>query len=161
MKFEVILDIYIYGLDSFKSKIFKLLEHANISLKIDEGQILEVTEVDDLKEKIKQTPTDIFIIDQNTILNDGFIDNMLFKLSDKVKPLQKVISKDKMIEKKFLDEYGIGDISIREYDDLIIYIYKRLEAIENAKPKAHEITQIDDMLEDDTLEAIEQIQNKI
>ena len=141
-----LLNIYIYGDESFKKRIHTILDHGNVKFKID-GEVKNINNLKQLKSLIKQTPQDIILIDQSKIIVDQFITKKIFKF---------LIPKDG-IEKTYLDKYGIGDISLRNYDDLIIYIEKRLEAIENAKPKAHEITTIDEMLEDDTLEALEKI----
>jgi len=136
------LNIYIYGNDLFRGKIHTILDRANIKFKVD-GEVKNIDTLDQLKELIKSDPTDIFLIDQDKIIVETFI-TRLFKF---------LLPKDG-IKKIFLDKYGIGDISLRDYDDLAIYINKRLEAIENAKPKPHEITSIDDILEDDALEAL-------
>ena len=137
------MNIYIYGELSFKMNIHKILDHGNIRFKIDGGEIIDVEYLYKLEELIENHPSEIFIIDQNKVIEDNLF-SKIFKF---------LIPKDG-IQKKFLDYHGIGDISIREYDDLLIYIEKRLEAIENAKPKAHEITSIDEMLEDDILDAL-------
>ena len=139
------MDIYIYGNDSFKGKIHNILDHANIKFKID-GVVKGISSLEEIKELIKQNPSNIFLIDQEKIIEDNFINNT-FKF---------LVPKDG-IKKAFLDKYGIGDISLRTYDDLEIYIRKRLEAIEAAKPKPHEITSIEEMEEDDTKDAIKDI----
>jgi len=137
------LNIYIYGELSFKMEIHKILDHGNIRFKIGDGEVIDVEYLYDLEELIEEDPTQIFIIDQNKIIEDSVM-TKLFKF---------LIPKDG-ITQKYLDHYGMGDVSIRTYKDLMIHIEKRLEFIENSKPKAHEITSIEDMLEDDTLEAI-------
>ena len=137
------MNIYIYGELSFKMEIHKILDHGNIRFKIGDGEVIDVEYLYDLEELIEEDPTQIFIIDQNKIIEDS-VTTKLFKF---------LLPKDG-ITQKYLDHYGMGDVSIRTYKDLIIHIEKRLEFIENSKPKAHEITSIEDMLEDDTLEAI-------
>ncbi len=137
------MNIYIYGELSFKMEIHKILDHGNIRFKIGDGEVIDVEYLYDLEELIEEDPTQIFIIDQNKIIEDSVM-TKLFKF---------LIPKDG-ITQKYLDHYGMGDVSIRTYKDLMIHIEKRLEFIENSKPKAHEITSIEDMLEDDTLEAI-------
>ncbi len=136
------MNTYIYGNELFTGKIHTILDQINIKFKID-GEVKNIDNIDKLKELIKNDPTDIFLIDQDKIIVENF----------STKLLKFLVPKDG-IKKTFLDKYGIGDISIRDYDDLGIYINKRLEAIENAKPKAHEITSIDDILEDDALDAL-------
>jgi len=137
------LNIYIYGELSFKIEIHKILDHGNIRFKIGEGEVVDVEYLYTLEELIEEDPTQIFLIDQNKIIEDNLV-TKFFKF---------LVPKDG-IHKRYLDHHGIGDVSIRDYKDLIIHIEKRLESIENKKPKAHEITSIDEMLEDDTIEAI-------
>lgn len=137
------MNIYIYGGLTFKMEVHKILDHGNIRFKIGDGEIVDVEYLYNLEELIEKDPTQVFIIDQNKVIINDLL-SKIFKF---------LIPKDG-ITKKYLDHHGIGDISIRTYQDLIILIEKRLEAIENSKPKAHEITSIDDMLEDDTLEAL-------
>ena len=137
------MNIYIYGDESFKNEIHKILDHGNIRFKIDEGEVINVSSLYSLEELIEDDPSQIFLIDQKKIVEDNIATD-IFKF---------LIPKD-AISKTFLDQHGIGDISLRTYKDLLIYIEKRLESIENMKPKANEITSIDDMLEDDTMDAL-------
>lgn len=129
------MNIYIYGGTSFTQEIHKVLDHGNIKFKIDDGQILEVGSLEKLKVLIKTEPYEIFLIDQNLIIEDDFVSKYL-----------KFLVPKNGIKKTFLDKYGIGDISFRTYDDLNIYITKRLETAIR-KPKAKEITTIEDMFE--------------
>lgn len=137
------MNIYVYGDKTFKMNIHKILDRGNIRFKIEDGTIEDIEYLYHLEELIEKDPSQIFIIDQNKVIENN-ISSKLFKF---------LVPKDG-ISKHFLDHHGIGDVSIRTYEDLIIYIEKRLEAIENAKPKPHEITLIDQMLEDDTLDAL-------
>lgn len=143
------MDIYVYGNSEFKTKIHKTLDRGNIKFKIGDGEVFDLAYLEDLESQIKNSPNDIYLIDQTKIIYDDILS----------KYLKFLIPKDG-ISKKFLDEHGIGDISIRDFDDLIIYIEKRLEAIENAKPKAYEITKIDEMLEEDTVDALQDLTSK-
>ena len=138
------MNIYIYGGKAFTNEIHKILDRSNIRLKIDDGVIRDVETLEQIKQLIKDEPYEIYLIDENRIIEDDFVSKYF-----------KFLLPKNGIKKTFLDKYGIGDISLRDYDDLVIYIDKRLEAIENAKPKPYEITSIDEMLEDDTLEALE------
>ena len=145
------MNIYVYGGVSFRNEIHKILDHGNIRFKIDEGEVVDVSRLQVLEELIKEDPTQIFLIDQNKIFEKNLFSSYLKFL----------VPKD-AISKKFLDDHGIGDISLRTYRDLLIYIEKRLEAIENTKPKAHEITTIDEMLEDDVMEVLNQtLENEV
>jgi hypothetical protein len=139
------LNIYIYGDKVFKENIHKILDRSNIRFKLEDGSIEDIDYLYELESLIETKPSEIFLIDQNKVIQKDTLSNIF-----------KFLNPKDGIDKSFLDEHGIGDISIRSYDDLAIYIEKRLEAIENAKPKPHEITYIDQMLEDDTLEALKQ-----
>ena len=132
------MNIYIYGGISFRNEVHKVLDHGNIRFKIDDGEVIDIIPVEDFKNKIKDEPSEIFIIDQDKIIVDDFI----------AKYLKFLLPKDG-IRKVFLDEYGIGDVSIREFKDLIVYLEKRIEAMENLKPKlkAEELTTIEEMFD--------------
>ena len=129
------MNIYIYGSTHFSNEIHKILEHGNIRFKIEEGEVTDVTTLQHLKDLIVQDPYQIFLIDENKIIEEDFI----------AKYLKFLIPKDG-IEKSFLDHHGIGDISTRTYQDLLIYIEKRLETAIK-KPKAHEINSVDDIFD--------------
>ena len=130
------MNIHIYGSDRFKNKIHAVLDHGNIRFKIEDGKVITVSSLVDLKNSIKEDPHQIYLIDQNKIIEDDFI----------TKYLKFLIPKDG-IDKKYLDQYGAGDISFRDYNDLIVYLEKRLESSTKIRPKAHEITSIDDMFD--------------
>jgi len=129
------VNIYIYGSTAFNNEIHKILDHGNIRFKIDDGDIIEVTTLQYLKELIKEDPYQFFLIDENKIIEDDFIS----------KYLKFLVPKDG-IEKSFLDNYGIGDISQRNYSDLLIYIEKRIET-SIKKPKATEINSVEDIFD--------------
>jgi len=129
------VNIYIYGGINFTNEIHKALDHSNIRFKIDDGEIVDVTTLEYLEELIIDNPHEIFLIDENKIVGDDFIS----------KYLKFLVPKD-AIEQSFLDQYGIGDISIRTYKDVAPYILKRLEATVK-KPKVSEVESIDDIFE--------------
>ncbi|PIF04648.1 MAG: hypothetical protein CSA86_01320 [Arcobacter sp.] len=129
------MNIYIYGSAAFNNEIHKILDHGNIRFKIEDGKITEIARLQDLKELIKEDPYQIFLIDENKIIENDFIS----------KYLKFLIPKDG-IQKSFLDQYGIGDISQRNYSDLLIYIEKRLETVMK-KPKATEINSVEDIFD--------------
>jgi len=130
-----LVNIYIYGSTSFNNEIHKILDHGNIRFKIEEGDVVDVTTLQYLKELIIEDPCQIFLIDENKIIEEDFIS----------KYLKFLIPKDG-IEKSFLDHHGIGDISQRSYKDLLINIEKRLETAIR-KPKAVDINSMEDIFE--------------
>jgi len=130
------MNIYIYGNTSFVNKINQVLDHGNIRLKIDDGVIENISTISQLKNLIEEDPYQIFLIDENKVISDSFIDKYL-----------KFLNPKDGITKKYLDENGVGDISLRGYDDLNIYLSKRLESAQQKRPKATEIKSIDDIYE--------------
>ena len=129
------MNIYIYGSTSFSNEIHKILDHGNIRFKIEEGDVINVTTLKYLKELNIEDPYQIFLIDENVIIEDDFISKYL-----------KFLIPKNGIEKQFLDYNGIGDISQRKYTDLLIYIEKRLETTIK-KPNAAEINSVEDIFE--------------
>ena len=113
------MNIYIYGSKSFKQEIHKTLDHANINLKLGSGYIEDVDSLELLKEAIKSSPNDIYLIDNSKIVDkDSF-------LNSKIKFL---VPKDG-IEKEFLEEHGIGDISVDSMEALAKHISKKIAEV--------------------------------
>lgn len=110
------MNIYIYGDGSFKQEIHKILDHANIKFKLGSGYIEYVDSLDLLKEAIKSNPEDIYLIDNSKIIDKN-------SLNAKIKFLK---PKDG-IEKEFLQEHGIGDLSVDSLDSLVKHINKKIE----------------------------------
>jgi len=129
------VNIYIYGSTTFNNEIHKILDHGNIRFKIEDGDVIDVTTLKYLKDLIIEDPYQIFLIDENKIIEDDFIS----------KYLKFLVPKDG-IEKSFLDHHGIGDISQRTYSDLLMYIEKRLETAVK-RPKASDINSMEDIFE--------------
>jgi len=129
------VNIYIYGSTNFNNEIHKILDRGNIRFKIEDGEITDISTLQELKNLILEDPYQIFLIDENKIIEDDFIS----------KYLKFLVPKDG-IEKSFLDHHGIGDISSRTYNDLTIYIEKRLETALK-KPKAAEISSVDEIFD--------------
>jgi len=148
------VNIHIYGSDTFKNKIHTILDHGNIRFKIDDGKIITIYNLSELKEFIKEDPHQIYLIDEDKIIEEDLL-TKYFKF---------LIPKDG-IDKSFLDQYGVGDISIRDYNDLIVYLEKRLESSVGIRPKAKEIKSIDDMFsvfEDDiSLDETDEVKDEI
>lgn len=110
------MNIYIYGDSSFKQEIHKILDHANIKFKLGSGYIEYVDSLELLKEAIKSNPEDIYLIDNSKIIDKN-------SLNAKIKFLK---PKDG-IEKEFLQEHGIGDLSVDSLDSLVKHINKKIE----------------------------------
>ncbi len=67
------MTIYIYGSKSFKNNINKVLEHANMKFRLsDEDSIVELSSLVKLKEAIDANPKDIFLIDDEKIIQKKF-----------------------------------------------------------------------------------------
>lgn len=110
------MNIYIYGDSSFKHEIQKTLDHANIKFKLGSGYIEYVDSIELLKEAIKSNPEDIYLIDNSKIIDKN-------SFNAKIKFLK---PKDG-IEKEFLQEHGIGDLSVDSLDSLVKHINKKIE----------------------------------
>ncbi len=111
------MNIYIYGNDGFKKDIHKILNKANIKYKIDDDSIIkDINSLKILKETIKESPNDIYLIDDSKIIKkDG--------ISKKIKFL---IPKDG-IEEEYLLENGIADLSVDNLSDIPKYILVKYE----------------------------------
>ncbi len=111
------LNIYIYGNDSFKKDIHKILNKANIKYKLDDASVIEdISSLKDLKSHIKANPKDIYLIDDEKIIKkNGF--------SKKIKFL---IPKDG-IEEEYLLENGIADLSVNSIEEIPKHIILKYE----------------------------------
>jgi len=130
------MNIYIYGNNNFVNKIHQTLDQGNIRLKIDDGIIENISTITKLKNLIEEDPHQIFLIDENKIIGTDFLSKYF-----------KFLNPKDGITKKYLDDNGVGDISLREYNDLNIYLSKRLEFAQQKRPKATDIKSIDDIYE--------------
>ncbi|MEA3497706.1 MAG: hypothetical protein U9R16_01480 [Campylobacterota bacterium] len=130
------MNIYIYGGETFKKKIHTVLDHGNIKFKIEDGEVIDINNLTELQDSIKEYPDEIFLIDQEKIIENDFI----------TKYLKFLIPKDG-IKREFLDENGTGDVNLRTLEELMFYLVKRIESAKKARPKAHDITSIDDMFD--------------
>ena len=129
------MNIFIYGEDTFIKEMYRILEHGNIKFKIDDGNIEIIKSVEKLKHQIKVDPHDLFLIDESKIIYNDFVS----------KYLKFLLPKDG-IKDDFLNKHGIGDVSLKEKDDLAYYIIKRLDSIQK-KPKADEITSVEEIFD--------------
>jgi len=148
------LNIYIYGGNTFKKHMKKILSNANI-----DNNIQEINDLKILEKTIKDDKLSIYLIDSDKIINKNII-------TDKLNFLK---SKD-AIYKHILEEAGIDDMCFNSDDALIEYIKDKIHNsknnivdtndIENIKVQKEErnmaeITQIDEIFEDDLLSALD------
>ncbi|AXH10760.1 hypothetical protein CP960_02595 [Malaciobacter halophilus] len=115
------MNIYIYGNEDFKEEINNLLEHANVKFRLDKNSsVIELNELDDLKDAIEENPEDIYLIDDSKIIKKKSI-NSKFKF---LRP------KDG-IEQEYLLDHGIGDMSVDSLDELTTHILNKLDNSQN------------------------------
>lgn len=120
--------IYVYGSDSFKKEINDLLTHSNIRLRLDEnGEIIELETLEDLKNAIEDNPKNIYLIDDSKIIKKN-------SLNEKINFLK---PKDG-IEQDYLLDHGIGDLSVDSMDELAKHIIRKLE-VEISEKENNEI----------------------
>ncbi|WP_321312651.1 hypothetical protein [Halarcobacter sp.] len=110
--------IYIYGSDDFKKDIHELLEHSNIKFRLgDNGEVIDLDTLEDLKNAIEDNPNNIYLIDDSKIIKKNSLNNKikLFKPKDG-------------IEQEYLLDHGIGDISVDSLEELSNHIKNKLDA---------------------------------
>lgn len=116
------MNIYIYGNDDFKEELDNLLEHSNVKFRLDENSsIIELKNLDELKDAIEENPEDIYLIDDSKIIKKKSI-NSKFKF---LRP------KDG-IEQEYLLDHGIGDMSVDSLDELTKHIIYKLDNEQNS-----------------------------
>ena len=122
------LIIYIYGNTKFKKEIKSLLLKSDIS-----EDIVTIDKLDLLKSTIKDSPKDIFLIDDSKIINNKLLSKINF-----LKP------KDS-IEKEYLEQYGIGDLCFNTMSGFINYITNRLNMCSDKDEDLEDILDTDDI----------------
>ncbi|WP_418179406.1 hypothetical protein ACNSOO_01005 [Aliarcobacter lanthieri] len=105
------MNIFIYGNQSFKKDIHKILQDSKINEELDDLKIVEINEIKTLKENISSNPNDVYLID----------DDKIIRKKNKFKFLR---PKDG-IEEEFLLECGVDDLSIDSLDELPHYIVRK------------------------------------
>gem|GEM_PF-1026135 len=120
------MNIFIYGNQSFKKDIQKILKNSKINKVLDDLKIVEINELKVLKENIASNPNDIYLIDDDSIIRKKSKFNF-FKPKDGV-------------EEEFLLECGVDDLSIDSLDDLPNYIIRKhnRQNLQNDKAKVDE-----------------------
>jgi len=148
------LNIYIYGSKSFKKHMKILLLKANL-----DKDIHEINDVAILEKTIKDEPLSIYLIDSDKIINKNIITDKLNFLKPK-----------DAIYKHVLQEAGIDDMCFNSDEALVEYIRDKInnelniiedkEILEDEINKKEErdmaeITQIDEIFEEDLLSALD------
>ncbi|AXX93436.1 hypothetical protein CPU12_08755 [Malaciobacter molluscorum LMG 25693] len=131
------MNIYIYGNSDFNEEINNLLEHANIKFRLDESSsIIQLDNIDELKDAIEENPEDIYLIDDSKIIKKKSI-NSKFKF---LRP------KDG-IEQEYLLDHGIGDMSVDSLEELTTHIINKIDSSTSNK----------DIVDDEVEESIRNI----
>ena len=102
------MNIYIYGNNSFKKEIHETLEHSNIKFKLDESTLIkEIDDLSQLKQTIKNNPKDIYLIDDERIIQKNSLNKKI-----------KFFTPKDGIEEEFLLDSGISDLSINSLSEI-------------------------------------------
>ena len=111
------MNIYIYGSKNFKEEIHSLLKNSDIKLKLKQNSsIKDLKLLDELKNEIKNNPDDIYLIDEDKIFRKNIFNKNI-----------KFLKAKDCIEEEYLLDYGIGDISVNNKEDLIEHIIKKID----------------------------------
>ena len=142
------MKIYIYGSKSFKKHMNSILLKANLA-----SLVLEINDADTLEQTVQDDKLSIYLIDSDKIINKTIITEKLNFLKPK-----------DSIYKCILMKAGIEDICFNSDESLIEYIEEKVvnyKDIENENNIIHkerdmsEITQIDEIFEEDLLSALD------
>lgn len=113
------MNIYIYGSQNFKKDIHDELSRSNIDYKLgDNGLIQDVNSIDTLKELIEDNPDNVFLIDDAKIIKENIINSKI-----------KFLKPKDGIEKKYLTDMGIEDLSVDSIHDISKYILKKMKSL--------------------------------
>ena len=116
------MNIYIYGSSSFKKQMHNALVHSNVKIRLNsEDKIIDIDKLDDLKSAIALNPDDIYLIDQEKIVNEN---NTIGSKIGFLKP------KD-AVEKSFLELHGIGDLQFKSIDEVGKQVNAKLDRIKH------------------------------
>ncbi len=147
------MNIYIYGRESFKKEISKVLAKDSIKDKLSEvaelnelfGKIIKVDTAKELKDIIELNSDSIFLIDSQRLIDNNFLTKYL-----------KFLNPKDGIEKDFLEQHEIAiKVELDDVASITQYILNRLETY-----NINEITKINEMREDDIVSALSQIHEK-
>lgn len=123
------MTIYIYGSKSFKNNIHEVLEHANMKFRLSEDDsIVELMSLEELKEAIEADPKDIFLIDDDKIIRKNALNNKI-----------KFLKPKDGIEEEFLEEHGIGDLSVDDIAEIATHVIRKLKKAQALKEAEKEV----------------------
>ncbi|WP_418184903.1 hypothetical protein ACNSOS_08135 [Aliarcobacter vitoriensis] len=105
------MNIFIYGNQSFKKDIQKILQDSKINEALEDLDIVEIDDIKKLKENIASNPNNVYLIDDDKIIKNKSKFSFL-------KP------KDG-IEEEFLLECGVDDLSIDSLEEIPNYIIRK------------------------------------
>ena len=147
------MNIYIYGDKSFQADMSKILNEPQLKQRVAQFcDVIKLKSVDKLKEAILLDPTDIYLIDHNSIIVKNFFTTKI-----------KILSKKDGIDEEFLKEHGVGDMSVDDLSELSKYILKRLKSLEvpSETDEQDEILKELASMDEDFFDEIEEIDGKI
>ena len=142
------MKIYVYGSKSFKKHMNNILLKVNLS-----DIVHEINDVNILEETVKNDKLSIYLIDSDKIINKNIITEKLNFLKPK-----------DAIYKCVLMKAGIEDVCFNTDDALLEYIKEKITISKDIKDEddirqkerdMSEITQIDEIFEDDLLMALD------
>ena len=142
------MKIYIYGSKSFKKHMNSILAKAKLS-----DMVLEINDVNTLEKTVQDDKLSIYLIDSDKIINKTIITEKLNFLKPK-----------DAIYKCVLMKAGIEDICFNSDESLIEYIEDKIVNNKNIEEENNiihkerdmsEITQIDEIFEEDLLSALD------
>lgn len=137
------MNIYIYGSSGFKKQMQNALGLSHVKIRLDaQDSITEIDKLEDLKSTIALNPNDIYLIDQEKIIDDnGGIGSKIGFLKPK-----------DAIEKSYLQSNGINDLQFKSIDEVGKQINAKLdklkhemELIQQSSNTQEEMSQNDDL----------------
>ena len=116
------MNIYIYGSSGFKKQMQNALGLSHVKIRLDpQDSITEIDKLEDLKSAIALNPNDIYLIDQEKIIDDnGGIGSKIGFLKPK-----------DAIEKSYLQSNGINDLQFKSIDEVGKQLNAKLDKLKH------------------------------
>ncbi|RBQ32669.1 hypothetical protein CRU92_02840 [Arcobacter sp. FW59] len=105
------MNIFIYGNQSFKKDIQKILQDSKINEALEDLDIVEIDDIKKLKENIASNPNNVYLIDDDKIIKN--------------KSKFSFLKHKDGIEEEFLLECGVDDLSIDSLEEIPNYIIRK------------------------------------